>query len=392
MIYSFDGFELDAQKRRLLRNGQSVQLSSRGLDLLLALIESAGREITKEELMARVWADQIVEDANLTVTMSHLRKALGEKASDHRFIVTIPGRGYRFVGAVRPTETLIVEEHTVSQIFIEELDHHGESIAELIRTQPSPKIERNKTPQPLALPATTASKSMRVLVALILAAFVASGLAIAGFVKWRTTDAGLLPFAGAPIKQLTTKGRVGWIAVSPDAKFYAYTLNEHDFKQSLWLGQIGDVKEIELRPATGDHYRGVEFSPDGKLLYFTVNEADDDASNGLFKISPLGGVIQKLPVEVRDYFTLAPDGNQIAFVRNSKEKSSLVIAGLNGGEERELFSRPLDTAFFSRLAWSPDSKQIAVVAVSDAVNDSREIFLVQVSDGSIKTTDIVPVG
>ena len=60
MIYSFDGFELDAQKRRLLRNGQSVQLSSRGLDLLLALIESAGREITKEELMARVWADQIV--------------------------------------------------------------------------------------------------------------------------------------------------------------------------------------------------------------------------------------------------------------------------------------------------------------------------------------------
>src|SRR5262245_12038870 len=98
LTYCFGGFELDAQKRRLLRNGQSIQLTSRGIDLLLALIESGGREITKEELMARVWADQIVDDANLTVTMSHLRKALGEKASDHRFIVTIPGRGYRFIG------------------------------------------------------------------------------------------------------------------------------------------------------------------------------------------------------------------------------------------------------------------------------------------------------
>jgi len=327
--------------------------------------------------MSQVWADQIVEDANLTVTMSHLRKALGEKARDHRFIVTIPGRGYRFVGAVRPTETLIVEEHTVSQIVIDELDTNGQSIDAIFETKPYTNLDRY-TSRPRDLART------RVWVGLILTAFIASGLAIAAFLKWRTTDSRALPFAGAPIRQLTTKGRVGWIAVSPDAKFYAYSLNEHDFKQSLWLGQIDNAKEIELRPATGVHYRGVQFSPDGKSLYFTVNEADDDASNGFFKISPLGGVIQKLPVEVRDYFTLAPDGNRIAFVRNSKEKSSLIIAGIDGGGERELFARPLETAFFSRLAWSPDSRQIAVVAVSDAVNDSREIFLVQVSDGGIK--------
>src|SRR5437016_1496598 len=129
MIYNFDGFQLDARKRLLLRGGQPVQLKSKVFELLLALVQSGGREITKEELMERVWADQIVEDANLTVTMSHLRKALGEKASEHRLIVTIPGRGYRFVGESQVAEGLIVEQHTVSQIVIEQDERDNDMIA-----------------------------------------------------------------------------------------------------------------------------------------------------------------------------------------------------------------------------------------------------------------------
>ncbi len=124
----FDGFQLDPHKRLLLRDGHAVQLSSKAFDLLLALVESGGREISKDELMERVWADQIVEDANLTVTMSHLSKALGEKASEHRFIVTIPGRGYRFVGESQAAESLIVEQHTVSQIVIEQNERDNDTI------------------------------------------------------------------------------------------------------------------------------------------------------------------------------------------------------------------------------------------------------------------------
>src|SRR5258706_5944371 len=102
LIYSFDGFQLDPHKRLLLRDGHAVQLSSKAFDLLLALVESGGREISKDELMERGWADQIVEDAQLTLTMSHLRKALSEKASQHRFIVTIPGPRYR---PLRPSQS-----------------------------------------------------------------------------------------------------------------------------------------------------------------------------------------------------------------------------------------------------------------------------------------------
>lgn len=148
MIYTFDGFQLDARKRLLLRDGHAVQLSSKAFDLLLALVESGGREITKEELMERVWTGQIVEDANLTVTMSHVRKALGEKPNEHRFIVTIPGRGYRFVGESQAAEGLIVEQHSVSQIVIEQENGSGETIA-------VPVLESG-VPNPSEWPATHA--------------------------------------------------------------------------------------------------------------------------------------------------------------------------------------------------------------------------------------------
>src|SRR5215471_18782910 len=116
--YVFGEFTVDPRRRVVLRHGEAVPMSSRAFDLLLALVEGEGRELSKDELMSRIWPDQIVEDANLTVTMANLRKALGEKAGDHRYIVTIPGRGYRFIGKLRP-RALIIEEYTRGQIVIE---------------------------------------------------------------------------------------------------------------------------------------------------------------------------------------------------------------------------------------------------------------------------------
>jgi len=78
-IYAFDKFQIDTQKRLLLCDGRQVQLKPKAFDLLVALIESGGRDISKDELMERVWENQIVEEANLTVTISYLRKILGEK-------------------------------------------------------------------------------------------------------------------------------------------------------------------------------------------------------------------------------------------------------------------------------------------------------------------------
>lgn len=99
-FYEFDPFRIDAARRLLLRGGEVVPLAPKVFDTLLALVESGGRELSKDELMKRVWPDSFVEEGNLTLNVSTLRKALGEKPGHHQYIVTIPGRGYRFVAHV----------------------------------------------------------------------------------------------------------------------------------------------------------------------------------------------------------------------------------------------------------------------------------------------------
>jgi TolB-like protein/DNA-binding winged helix-turn-helix (wHTH) protein len=100
--YSFENFQLDTSRKLLLRlpENESVALTRKAFEVLLLLVENSGRLVTKDHLMAKVWQGSFVEEANLTQTISVLRKTLGENPNQHRFIVTETGRGYRFVAQV----------------------------------------------------------------------------------------------------------------------------------------------------------------------------------------------------------------------------------------------------------------------------------------------------
>ncbi len=100
-FYEFGPFRVDLGRRMLLRQCEPVAMSNKAFDLLLVLIDNRGRVMDKDELLDRVWSGVIVEENNLTVAMSGLRKALGEGPSDRRYIMTVPGKGYRFVAEVR---------------------------------------------------------------------------------------------------------------------------------------------------------------------------------------------------------------------------------------------------------------------------------------------------
>ncbi len=99
-VYEFKGFRLEAAQRRLLYDGQPVPLKPKILDLLLLLVQMRGRLVEKDELMKEIWPNTIVEENNITVSMSILRKTLGEGRNGRQFIETVPGRGYRFVAPV----------------------------------------------------------------------------------------------------------------------------------------------------------------------------------------------------------------------------------------------------------------------------------------------------
>ena len=99
-LYEFGSFRVDPVRRRLLRNQEQVPLTPKAFSILLILLERRGGVVDKEELIQAVWPDTYVTEANLTQNVSSLRKALGERANDHHYVVTVPGRGYSFVADV----------------------------------------------------------------------------------------------------------------------------------------------------------------------------------------------------------------------------------------------------------------------------------------------------
>src|SRR6478735_9137841 len=103
-VYEFGDFHLDAAKRLLWRGAAPVALTPRVFETLLYLVENHDTVLDKERLMEAVWPDSIVEENNLTQNISTLRRVFREKPGSHRFIVTVPGRGYRFVAGVRPRQ------------------------------------------------------------------------------------------------------------------------------------------------------------------------------------------------------------------------------------------------------------------------------------------------
>jgi len=100
-VYEFDDFRVDPGRRLLLgRDGRPRPLTPKAFDTLIYLVQHADVVLGKETLMRAIWADTAVEENNLTQCISALRRVLGEKRDEHRYIVTVPGRGYRFVARV----------------------------------------------------------------------------------------------------------------------------------------------------------------------------------------------------------------------------------------------------------------------------------------------------
>lgn len=105
-IFEFENFRLDARQPSLWLGGELVSVAPKALEILVLLIKKNGEIVSREELLEKVWEDTFVEEANITYTVSLLRKALGEK----KLIQTVPKRGYRFTAEIRKPEEVQEEE------------------------------------------------------------------------------------------------------------------------------------------------------------------------------------------------------------------------------------------------------------------------------------------
>src|SRR5258707_13368036 len=105
MDASFGPYRLVTGRRILLEGEKPVRLGDRAFDILAALVERAGEIVSKEELIARAWPTTFVDEANLKIQVSALRRALGDGQGDHRYVVNVVGRGYNFVAPIREEES-----------------------------------------------------------------------------------------------------------------------------------------------------------------------------------------------------------------------------------------------------------------------------------------------
>ena len=125
IVYEFDSFRIDAGKRLLWNGGgEPIPLTPKVFDTLFYLVENAGKVIEKDELMSAIWPDTIVEENNLNKNISALRQILGEKRGEHRFIATVPGRGYKFVADVRVTAGETVRQISDNNLPNDRQVHH----------------------------------------------------------------------------------------------------------------------------------------------------------------------------------------------------------------------------------------------------------------------------
>lgn len=122
-VYSFGSYALDPSKRLVLRDGEKVPLTPKAFDVLCLLVEHGGAVVSKDRLLAAVWPDTVVEESNLAFQISLVRKALGDRSDEPRYIATVPGQGYQFVAPVAivsPVTELIIEEKAIDSITVEE--------------------------------------------------------------------------------------------------------------------------------------------------------------------------------------------------------------------------------------------------------------------------------
>src|ERR1700729_1169409 len=158
VVYEFGHFRMDPDKQVLLRDGQLIAVTPKAFETLLVLVRRGREVVSKEELLKEVWPDSFVEEANLSQHIFKLRKALGDSPEGERYIVTLPGRGYRFAVPVRTLtgggDVLIAQMRSRAQVVIEE------QVPEPVETQPaalSPPAHAKPKWQKWLLPAGAAA-------------------------------------------------------------------------------------------------------------------------------------------------------------------------------------------------------------------------------------------
>jgi Tol biopolymer transport system component/DNA-binding winged helix-turn-helix (wHTH) protein len=339
-VFEFGEFRLDTAEKVLRRDGAVVPLTPKAVSMLELLVRSEGTVLSRSEMIEELWPNTFVEEANLTVTISMLRKALGESC-----IRTIPKRGYAFALPVRRIDLQPVNgNHAV------------------VATDPAAAPNTPPTAHPKG-------GRRRLLLAVLLTVLPLMIGAAAWIVRTRmSSQTGITKtFAAMTLTRLSDTGNIRDVTISPDGSRLAIVHIEAG-REGLRIRNLETNEQVQLLEPQERLCWGLRFAHDGQSLYYITTEPNSTISV-LYRIDTRGtGPPQKISVNVDSQISLSPDGSQIAFVRSfpGKHYDALVIANNDGTGEHELSTLQHPKKFsFSGSAWSSDGTAIALGVSAD---------------------------
>jgi Tol biopolymer transport system component/DNA-binding winged helix-turn-helix (wHTH) protein len=329
-IYEFGPFRLDATEQLLLRGGEAVPLTPKAFDLLLRLVEHEGHLLTKDELLRLVWPDTFVEEATLASNISQLRKALGEGDNGHRYIETVPKRGYRFVAEVN-------------------------GVAEEEAPQVSPPEKGSGVMSEFA---GLRRYRRGAVFALALMVVVGTAFGLYQLIRWRHSRARIAVPALQVIPLTSFPGWEGSPSFSPDGSQIAYARGGE-----VYVKQIDGQGFLRLTNNPANDATPA-WSPDGRYIAFMRYAPE---GNGVYLAPAIGGPERKLAsvfpgLEFWRRPAWSPDGELLAVVDRNAEQDplSLYLLLVETGERRRLTHPPHALVDHHSPAFSPDGKTIAL--------------------------------
>ena len=383
--YRFGPYELRSRAWELRKNGVRVKLRPQTFQVLKALVERGGGVLTREELRELLWPKETFVDFEhgLNASISELRGALNDAASDPRYIETLPKVGYRIkvlVEVIPIDETSgTANESTPVTPSLTLPDAAGTSLSSgASRIQDSGHTSSGR----IILGEARKHKGV---VAVIIVGLLLSMAALTLY-RLRLKAAGNdWNLQTMKISRVTQSGNVVNVAISPDGRYIAYVLGEGE-KQSLNVRQLGTGSDLQILPPEEVYFFGMTFSPDGNYVDFNRSEKNNLFNTYLYRIPVLGGTPRLLVRNgVDGSNSYSPDGTQFAFFRVSADSATLdvLIAKADGSDERPLASVPNSEDM--GLAWSPSGKTIAVTSNGAESKGVRGVLrAISVSDGTVR--------
>ena len=346
-IYEFGPYRLDTSRNKAYQDGEPLELKRKTYELLVLLVERAGELVEKEELLGKMWPDQIVEESNLSQHIYRLRKMLGDNPKSQDYILTVPGKGYIFNQKVRQLAEAEVADRPGGRF-----------------TARSGK-------------ASTGAGSLPGLLGLL-----GIALSFGAYLVWGNFSGAAGPKLLRTIPLVALPGEESRPAFSPNGQMLAFSLEGGlGGNQDIYVKMVSR-QEMWRVTRNSEKESNAAWSPDGANLAFLRHSGPFTKKSQLI-VAPVRGGTEREIASVWGGVAWSPNGRYLAVSDDEGPGTAkgLYLVSEDGRERRNVSTTP-EITFDTNLRFSPDGKTIAFVRWKNNIN--ADIFLVDICSRQLR--------